>query len=176
MKTTFIMFSVIVVAVLAGAFSTILPSQQTSAQMMNPNMMFNGSLMNPNMMFNGSSMNPMFMQDQNITGSIKLAPTLINSIASQIKVSLSDAAAIVQNQAGNKSNVVAAHLDVVNSYLVYTVVAVDPDANIHKLIIDAGNGKVLSSSKSSLQNMMMFGGLMGHNMMESMMNPNMMGK
>lgn len=165
MKTTFIMFSVIVVAVLVGAFSTILPSQQTSAQMMNPNMMFNGSLMNP-----------MFMQDQNITGSIKLAPTLINSIASQIKVSLSDAAAIVQNQAGNKSNVVAAHLDVANSYLVYTVVAVDPDANIHKLIIDAGNGKVLSSSKSSLQNMMMFGGLMNPNMMGSMMNPHMMGK
>jgi hypothetical protein len=100
---------------------------------------------------------------------------LINSIASQIKVSLSDAAAIVQNQAGNKSNVVAAHLDVANGYLTYTVIAVDHDANIHKFVIDAGNGKVLSSSKLSLQNMMMFGEMMGHNMMGSMMGHNMMG-
>jgi hypothetical protein len=148
--------------------------------MMSPNMMFNGSGVNPNMMFNGTGMNPMFMQDQNITGSIKLAPTLINSIASQIKISLSDAAAIVQNQAGNNSNVVAAHLDVANGYLTYTVVAVDPDANIHKFVVDAGNGKVLSSSELSLQNMMLFGGMMGYNMMGSMMghnmmNPNMMG-
>jgi hypothetical protein len=143
--------------------------------MMNPNMM-NPNMMNPNMMFNGTGMNPMFMQSQNITGSIKLAPALINSIASQIKVSLSDAASIVQNQAGNKSNVVAAHLEVANGYLTYTVIAVDPDANIHKFVIDAGNGKVLSSSKFSLHNMMMFGGMMNHNMMgPMMMNPNMMG-
>jgi len=176
MKTTFIMFSVIVVAVLAGAFSTILPSQQTSAQMMNPNMMFNGSSMNPNMMFNGSSMNPIFMQGQNITGSINLAPTMINSITSQIKVSLSDAVSTVQKQVGNNSKVVAAHLDVVNGYLSYTVIASDPDANIHKFVIDAGNGKVLSSSKFSLQNVMMFSGMMNHNMMgPMMMNPNMMG-
>ena len=133
--------------------------------MMNPNMM------NPNMMFNGTWMNPMFMQSHNITGSIKLAPALINSIASQIKVSLSDAASIVQNQAGNNSNVVAAHLDVANGYLTYTVIAVDPDANIHKFVIDAGNGKVLSSSKFSWQNMMMFSGMMGHNMMGNMMGP-----
>jgi hypothetical protein len=60
--------------------------------------------------------------------------------------------------------------------LTYTVIATDPDANIHKFVIDAGNGTVLSSSKLSWQNMMMFGGMMGHNMMGNMMmNPNMMG-
>jgi hypothetical protein len=101
---------------------------------------------------------------------------MINSITSQIKVSLSDAVSTVQNQVGNNSNVVAAHLDVVNGYLTYTVIASDPDANIHKFVIDAGNGKVLSSSKFSLQNMMMFSGMMNHNMMgPMMMNPNMMG-
>jgi hypothetical protein len=175
MGTTLIIFSAISIGLLAGSILSVLYSQPTSAQMMNPDMMFNGTGLNPNMMFNGTGINPMFMQDQNITGSIKLAPTLINSIASQIKVSLSDAAAIVQNQAGNKSNVVVAHLDVANGYLTYTVIAVDHDANIHKFVIDAGNGKVLSSSKLSLQNMMMFGGIMGHNMMGSMMGHNMMG-
>ena len=77
----------------------------------------------------------------------------------------------------------AAHLDVANGYLTYTVCAIDPDMNIHRLIIDAGNGKVLSSLKLSWQNMMMFGGMMnpnmmgmmGPNMMGNMMNPNMMG-
>jgi hypothetical protein len=185
MRTTLIIFT-ISIGLLAGAISPVFTSQPTSAQMMNPNMMNsnmmnpnmmgNGSWMNPNMMGNGSWMNPMFTQNQNITGSIKLAPTLINSIASQIKVSLSDAASIVQNQSGNNSKVVAAHIDVTNGYLTYTVIAVDPDANIHKFVIDAGNGSVLSSSMVSLQNMMMFGGMSGHNMMGSMMmNPNMMG-
>ncbi len=174
MRTTVIIYYAISIGLLAGAISPVLSSQSTSAQMMNPNMM-NSNMMNPNMMGNGSSMNPMFMQNQNITGSIKLAPTLINSIASQIKVSLSDAASIVQNQSGNNSKVVAAHLDVTNGYLAYKVIAVDPDANIHKFVIDAGNGNVLSSSLVSWQNMMMFGGMMGRSMMGNMMYGNMMG-
>ena len=174
MRTTIIISYAISIGLLAGAISPVLSSQSTSAQMMNPNMM-NSNIMNPNMMGNGSWMNPMFMQNQNITGSIKLAPTLINSIASQIKVSLADAASIVQNQSGNNSKVVAAHLDVTNGYLAYKVIAVDPDANIHKFVIDAGNGNVLSSSLVSWQNMMMFGGMMGHSMMGNMMHGNMMG-
>lgn len=179
MRTTFVISSVIVVAVLVGLFSSILPSQQTSAQMMNPkmmmnrNMMPNGTFMNPNMMFNGGWINPMFLQGQNITGSINLKSTFFNSIASQVKVSLSDAAAIAQKQVGNNSHVVSAHLDVANGFLTYTVCAIDPDMNIHRLIIDAGNGKVLSSSNFSWQNMMMFGGMMNPNMMgPMMMNPN----
>ncbi len=165
------LYVIVVAAAISLGLLSVLAIEHASAQMMNPNRM-----MNPNMMFNGSWMNPMFMQGQNITGSIKLAPTMINSITSQIKVSLSDAVSTVQNQVGNNSNVVAAHLDVVNGYLTYTVIASDPDANIHKFVIDAGNGKVLSSSKFSLQNMMMFSGMMNHNMMgPMMMNPNMMG-
>lgn len=162
MKTTFIIFSVIVVAVVAGAFLPVLPSQHVSAQMMNPKMM------NPNMMFNGSWMNPMF-QVQNITGSINLKSTIFNSLASQIKVSLSDAAATAEKQVGNNSHAVAGHLGVSNGYLVYTISISDPDANIYWVVIDAGNGKVLSSLKLPWQNMMMFDGMMG------MMGPNMMG-
>ena len=130
------------------------------------------------MMFNGSWMNPMF-QVQNITGSINLKSTILNSIASQIKVSLSDAAATAEKQVGNNSHAVAGHLGVSNGYLVYTISISDPDANIHWVVIDAGNGKVLSSLKLPWQNMMMFGGMMGMmgpNMMGNlMMNPSMMG-
>jgi Zn-dependent metalloprotease len=151
--------------------------------MMGRMMGFNGSWMNPNMMgrmmgFNGSWMNPMF-QVQKITGSINLKSTILNSIASQIKVSLSDAAATAEKQVGNNTHAVAGHLGVSNGYLVYTISISDPDANIHWVVIDAGNGKVLSSLKLPWQNMMMFGGMMGMmgpNMMGNlMMNPSMMG-
>ena len=184
------MLCIIAASALMVALLSISLCQQTYSQMMNPNMMSNGSwmmspnrmgpMMNPGMMFNGSLLNPM-MTGQNITGSIKLMPTMFNSIASQIKVSLSDAAASAQREVGNNSHAVVGHLDVVNGYLTYTICVIDPDMNLHRLVLDAGNGKVLSSSKISWQNMMMFNGMMGPMMMNPnmmgpmMMNPNMMG-
>ena len=187
MKTTSIMLCMILTAGLViGAL--LFGYQQVSAQMgntmMNPNMMGMGNtMMNPNMMgmgntmmFNGSLVNSIMMSGQNITGSIKINPMIFNSIASQIKISLSDAAASAQKELGNNSRVVAGHLDIVNGYLVYTICAIDPDMNIHRLIVDTGNGNVLSSSKLSWQNMM--GMMMNPNMMgmgNMMMNPNMMG-
>ena len=174
MKTTSIMLCMILTAGLViGAL--LFGYQQVSAQMgnmmMNPNMMGMGNMM----MFNGSLVNSIMMSGQNITGSIKINPMIFNSIASQIKISLSDAAASAQKELGNNSRVVAAHLDIVNGYLVYTICAIDPDMNIHRLIVDTGNGNVLSSSKLSWQNMM--GMMMNPNMMGmgNMMNPNMMG-
>jgi len=115
-------------------------------------------------------MNPM-LQAQNITGSINLKTTIFNSLASQVKVRLSDASATAEKQVGNNSHAVAGHLSVLNGYLIYTVSISDPDANIHWLVIDAGNGKVLSSSKLPWQNMMMMDRMMGSSMMG---NPNML--
>jgi len=155
-------------------FLSVSLNQQTHSQTINPNMMPNGSFMHPNLMFNGSGINPMIMQGQNVTGSIDLMQTMFNSIISQVNVTLSDAAVTAQKQIGSNSHVVSAHLDVVNGYLTYTVCVIDPDMNIHRLIIDAGNGKVLSSLKLSLQNMMS-GGMMNHGMMGGMMNHGMMG-
>ena len=192
MKTTSIMLCMTLTAALVIGALLFEYQQQASAQMgrgmMNPGMMGMGNMMmNPNMtgmmnpgmmgmgnmmMFNGSLMNPMMMPGQNITGSIKLKPAIFNSIASQIKISLSDAAASAQNELGNNSRTVAGYLDIVNGYLIYTICAIDRDMNIHRLIVDAGNGNVLSSSKLSWQNMMMSPGMMG--MGNMMMNPNMM--
>ncbi len=135
------MLYVIVVAALAVGLLSVLSIEQASAQMMNSN-----TMMNPKMMFNGSWVNPMTNQSQNITGSIKLAPTLFNAISPQIKVSLSDAVKSAETQLGNNSRVVAANLGHENGYLTYTVCAIDPDLNLHRVIIDAGNGKVLLST------------------------------
>ena len=143
------MLSVIVAAVLSVGLLSILSIEQASAQMMNPN-----SMMKPNMMFNRSLVNPMFNQSENITGSIKLAPTLFKAISPQIKVSLSDAAKSAETQLGNNSRVMAANLGHENGYLTYTVYAIDADMNLHKVIVDAGNGKVLLTQKLPWHNMM----------------------
>ena len=170
------MLSVIVAAVLSVGLLSILSIEQASAQMMNPN-----SMMKPNMMFNRSLVNPMFNQSENITGSIKLAPTLFKAISPQIKVSLSDAVKSAETQLGNNSRVMAANLGHENGYLTYTVYAIDPDMNLHKVILDAGNGKVLLSTVLPMQKFMlshMMGPMMGPNMMgfanPGFMGPNMM--
>ncbi len=46
---------------------------------------------------------------------------------------------------GPNSHAISAHVAVVNGYLVYTVRVVDTNNNIHRVIVDAGNGKVLST-------------------------------
>ena len=160
---------VLLVCLTVGALVTIasllLSFEQASAQMMmNPNMMrnftmANGSwMMNPNMMglmtMNPNMMGLMMTSSQNITGSIKLMPTMFNYVASQIKVNLSDAVASAQKQLGEKSRIVAANLGIENGYLTYTVCAIDPDMNVHRLIIDPGNGKVLLTQKLPWHNMM----------------------
>ena len=167
------MLSVIVAAVLSVGLLSILSIEQASAQMMNPN-----SMMKPNTMFNRSLVNPMFNQSENITGSIKLAPTLFKAISPQINVSLSDAVKSAETQLGNNSRVMAANLGHENGYLTYTVYAIDPDMNLHKVIVDAGNGKVLLLTVLPMQKFMlshMMGPMMGPNMMGSMINPVFMG-
>jgi hypothetical protein len=164
MARTYVMLYVIVAAALAVGLLSVLSIEQVSAQMMNPN-----TMMNPNMMFNRSWVNPMFNQSENITGSINLAPTLFKAISPQIKVGLSDAVKSAETKLGNNSRVIAANLGHENGYLTYTVWALDPDMNLHRVIVDAGNGKVLLSRVLPMQKFML-----GH-MMGPMMGPNMMG-
>ncbi len=172
MTRTYLLYLIVVAALAVGLLS-VLSIEQASAQMMNPN-----TMMNPQMMFNGSWVNPMTNQSQNITGSINLAPTLFNAISPQIKVSISDAVKSAETQLGNNSRVVAANLGHENGYLTYTVCAMDEEMNLHRVIIDAGNGKVLLSTVLPMQKFMlshMMGPMLGPNTMGSMMNPGFMG-
>jgi hypothetical protein len=169
MRMTYVKLYTIMMIPLAGGLLSLLSIEQASGQMMNPN-----TMMSPDMMFNGTGVNPMFNQTQNITGSIKLAPTLFNAISPVIKVSLSDAIKSAETQLGNNSRVVAANLGHENGYLTYTVCAIDKDMNLHRVIIDAGNGKVLLTTVLPMQKFMlnhMMGPMMGSNMMGFMMNP-----
>ncbi|HEY7081616.1 MAG TPA: PepSY domain-containing protein [Nitrososphaeraceae archaeon] len=109
----------------------------------------------------GGSMMGMMGNQSNITGSIKLSTVFGNALASQIKVSLSQAATTAENTAGNSSHAAAAHFGVVNGYLTYTVWVIDNSYSFHKVIVDAGNGKVLLSQLVSKGGPMMT----GHGMM-----------
>jgi uncharacterized membrane protein YkoI len=143
---------------------------QSSAGRMGPGMI--GPMMMRNQNFTGLMMAP------NITGSINLTTTIGNALASQIKISLSQAADAAEKAVGNNSHAVSAHLGQANGYLVYTVCLVDSSFNFHRAIVDVGNGKVLSSQQLPMRHGMM-GLMMGPGMMGMgpgmMRNPSMMG-
>ena len=134
-------------------------------------------------MGNESMMMQMMGAGQNITGSINLFSTISNAIESQIKTSLSQAASTAEGAVGNNSHAVAAHIGEANGYLVYCVWVLGPDMNTNMVIVDPGNGQVLSNTQMSLQHLMMMGmgsglldhgmGMMDHGM--GMMGPGMMG-
>ena len=83
----------------------------------------------------------------NLTGSVQVFPGLSQTIQSKTKISLSTAATIAKKSVGPSSHAVSAHIGVKNGYLVYSVRIVDSNNNLHWIIVDAGNGKVLLSQQ-----------------------------
>jgi uncharacterized membrane protein YkoI len=98
----------------------------------------------------------------NVTGSIKLSTVIGNALSSQIKVGLNQAAVIAEKAVDNNSHAVAAHFGVENGYLVYTVWVIDGTYNFHRVVVDAGDGKVLANQPISKEESMMMHGMMMH--------------
>jgi copper(I)-binding protein len=96
----------------------------------------------------------------NVTGSIKMSTVIGNALSSQIKVGLNQSAMTAEKAVGNNSHAVAAHIGVQNGYLVYTVWVIDPNMKFNRVIVDAGNGKVLSNQPISEGESMMIHGMM----------------
>lgn len=87
-----------------------------------------------------------FRTEPTINGSVSIADNLINFLKESTKVPFISAAETAQQQITN-GTVLGGHLGATNGYLVYTYLVVNPtDKTIHKVIIDAGNGQVLSTS------------------------------
>jgi uncharacterized membrane protein YkoI len=82
---------------------------------------------------------------KNLTGSVQVFPRLSQIIQSKAGVSLSAAATSAEKSVGPNSHAISIHLRLVNGFLVYTAHVVDANNNIHRVIVDAGNGKVLST-------------------------------
>jgi uncharacterized membrane protein YkoI len=83
----------------------------------------------------------------NLTGSVQVFPKLSQTIQSKANVSLSTAATNAEKSVGPSSHATSAHVGIVNGYLIYSIRIVDSNNNIHRVIVDAGNGKVLSSQQ-----------------------------
>jgi hypothetical protein len=64
---------------------------------------------------------------------------------------------------GGDAHAVSSHLGVENGFLVYTIWTIDSNNNIHRVIVDAGDGTVLSNQQISMKEMMMMrgGSMMG---------------
>jgi uncharacterized membrane protein YkoI len=102
---------------------------------------------------------------KNLTGSVQVFPKLSQIIQSKANVSLSAAATSAEKAVRPNSHVISAHLGVVNGFLVYTAHVVDANNNIHRVIVDAGNGKVLSTIQIPFANALIHPGgrgMFGH--------------
>src|ERR671933_1815394 len=101
------------------------------------------------------------LQNQNWTGSISLFSPILDAFKSKIHTTLNDAIISSINSVGgtgaggsNASAAVAAFIHPERGFLVYNVFVLDPSNNIHRVIIDPGNGKVLSNQQMSMMEMM----------------------
>jgi hypothetical protein len=148
------------VALGSGASNLILTNQNAGAQMMGGN--DTGMMTKPGARMMGSS---------NITSSINLMSVISNAIGSNINVSLSDAATTAETSVGNGSHAASAELGENNGYLVYNIMVIDPSMNFSKVVVDPGNGEVLSSKQLSKEEHMMMHEMGGRDMM---MGPGMM--
>ena len=120
---------------------------------------------------NQSKMN-MGTYGPNITGSIPLGSTIAKAIASQVHVTLAIASTTAEKAVGANAHAAAVRIGVVHGFLVYMALVIDSNNNIHGVLVDAGNGKVLASTQMSMAAMMQSG--MGINLMgPSMMGPSM---
>ena len=144
--------SILVATLILGGTFAVANIQKVNAQMGNSNMTGGGGP--------SGGMMGMMGNQSNITGSVKLSTVMGNALVSQIKVSLSQAATTAENTVGNNSHAAAAHFGIVNGYLTYTVWVIDGSYTFHRVIVDAGNGKVLLSQPVSKG-----GPMMGHGMM-----------
>src|SRR5919202_528239 len=110
------------------------------------------------------------LQNQNWTGSISLFSPILDAFKSKIHTSLNDAITSAINSIGGTGGAagsnasaaaVAAFIHPERGFLVYNVFVLDPSNNIHRVIIDPGNGKVLSNQQMSMMDMMDHGMMMG---------------
>jgi hypothetical protein len=87
----------------------------------------------------------------------------LQTIQSKANVTLTTAATNAERGVGPNSHAIFARLGIVNGFLVYIINVIDANHNIHRITLDAGNGKVLTSQQIpfGLGGMMGLGDMMG---------------
>jgi uncharacterized membrane protein YkoI len=165
-KRNVVLFIAVTVLLVSVGVSASAISQDARAQTKtNMTGSMTGGQNKPNMM--------MGTYGPNITGSVAIGPTMAKAIASQVHVSLANASIIAEKAVGANAHAAAVRIGVVHGFLVYMAFVVDSNNNFHGVLVDSGNGKVLSSTQVSMAAMMRGG--MGMGMMGSGMGMGMMG-
>jgi hypothetical protein len=90
----------------------------------------------------------------NITGSLSLGNMLAKKAGSEVHLSLANASTIAEKTVGPNSHAVSVRIGVVRGFVVYIALVSDFNHGIHSVLVDAGNGKVLSSTQLSITPMM----------------------
>ena len=159
--TTFVLIAIVLVFGSTSALLTTFTHKANAQTNGSSNMTSGSSTMGTNgpqsMMMTGN-------RGANITGSVPLLPTMMQALKSRVHTNLNDATTTALKSVGGNSSAVAAFIHPENGFLVYNVIVLDSNNNIHRVIVDAGNGKLLSSQSMSMMNMMMGPGMgmMGH--------------
>ena len=96
------------------------------------------------------------LQNQNWTGSISLFSPILDAFKSKVHTTLNAATTSALNAVGGGTNssAVAAFIHPERGFLVYNVFVLDSSNNIHRVIVDPGNGRILSNQQMSLMDVM----------------------
>jgi uncharacterized membrane protein YkoI len=87
---------------------------------------------------------PTFATERNLTGSIPTFSTIMQAFKSRINTSMIEATTVALDAVGTNTTAISSTLQPDRGFLVYDIRVVDADNQIHSVIIDAGDGKVLS--------------------------------
>jgi len=118
----------------------------------------NSSIISPNRPASMSMSSNLQNQNQNWTGSISLFSPILDAFKSKIHTTLNNATTSALDAVGgigSNSSAVAAFIHPENGFLVYDVFVLDSSNNIHRVIVDPGNGRVLSNQRMSMTDMML---------------------
>jgi uncharacterized membrane protein YkoI len=72
---------------------------------------------------------------------------LARKAGSAVHLSLANASTIAEKTVGPNSHAVSVRIGVVNGFVVYIALVSDINHSIHRVLVDAGNGKALSSAQ-----------------------------
>jgi hypothetical protein len=127
---------------ISGHLTTPAFGQSTSLNgTLNPNLSERAQPLN-----NTLALQDAYLIERNRTGSIPTFPTVMEAFKSQIRTSLNDATTTALDEVGGNSTALSTTLQPNRGFLVYIVQIVDSNNQLHSVVVDAGDGRVLASS------------------------------
>jgi hypothetical protein len=87
--------------------------------------------------------------ESNWTGSVPIVPRINELVHTETNINLTEAISRAVDYVGQNASTDSASLVVAKGFLVYSVIVLDAANNLHRIIIDAGDGRVLADEPVS---------------------------